>query len=883
MALHRLWASSLLRRRLGRLAGAAVGVALATALVAALLDFIGDAARSMTARATESVPVDWQVQFAYGADTEAAMDAVRRATPISVMLPVLYADVAGFSATVEGTTQTTGAGKAVGLRADYDAALPGQIRLLLGSLSGPLLAQQTAANLHATVGSKVTIDRPGVSPADLVVAGIVDLPNQDSMFQAVGLPSGAQPQAPPDNVVLLSAEDWRALFDQQASANPGSARLQLHVRLDRASLPSDPVSAFADVLGRAKNLEARVAGSGLVADNLAARLDATRSDALYARVLFLFLGAPGVAIAVLLTLAVAGAGQERRRREQALLRARGADTAVLVSLAAVEAALIGLAGVAIGLAVAVLAARAIANLGTLGPLPAALAALVGLSLAFAAVLTPAWWMAREQTVVAARTVVGRTSAPLWRRLWLDVAFIVAGAVAFWYSAASSYQVVLAPEGVAQAAIDYTAFLAPVCLWLGAGLLATRSLGVWLAGSKALAAGRLGSLAARLAPLVASVLARRRRALGRAVALTALAVGFAVSTAVFNATYNTQSRIDAELTNGADVAAVGVVGSPAGQRLAALSRLPGLVASEPMMHRFAYVGSDLQDMYGIDPRAIGRATNMSDAFFGGGSSVRTLAALASTRDGVLVSEETVSDFQLQPGDTLNLRLQSAADHQYHAVPFRFVGVAREFPTAPHDSFLVANADYIAENTGDAAAEIVLMRSSGDPEPVAAAARKVFADAPGVRVTSVGETQRLISSSLTAIDLRGLTTLELTFAVAAVIAAAGLLFGLDVAERRRGFAVLALLGAKRNEIAAFLWSEALLVVGAGLAAGAAIGLVVAYVLVRELEGVFDPPPESLSIPWPYLATLVVTALVSVAIVVLIAARAFDQRRIEALRDS
>ena len=75
----------------------------------------------------------------------------------------------------------------------------------------------------------------------------------------------------------------------------------------------------------------------------------------------------------------------------------------------------------------------------------------------------------------------------------------------------------------------------------------------------------------------------------------------------------------------------------------------------------------------------------------------------------------------------------------------------------------------------------------------------------------------------------------------------------------------------------------VVGAGLAAGAAIGLVVAYVLVRELEGVFDPPPESLSIPWPYLATLVVTALVSVAIVVLIAARAFDQRRIEALRDS
>ena len=749
-------------------------------------------------------------------------------------------------------------------------------------MSGPLLAQQTAANLHATVGSKVTIDRPGLGPVNVVVAGIVDLPNQDSMFQAVGLPSGAQPQAPPDNVVLLPAEEWRALFDQQASANPGSARVQLHVRLERASLPSDPVSAFADVLGRAKNLEVRIAGSGLIADNLAARLDATRSDALYARVLFLFLGAPGVAIAVLLTLAVAAAGQERRRREQALLRARGADTALLISLAAVEAVLIGLAGVAVGLAVAALAARVIASLGTLAPAPSAFAALAGLSLALAAAMTPAWRTAREQTVAAARTVVGRSSTLPWRWLWLDVGLIAAGAVAFWYSAASSYQVVLAPEGVAQAAVDYTAFLAPVCLWLGAGLLATRSLGIWLAGSRALRAGRLGSLAARLAPLVASALARRRRALARAVALTALAVGFAVSTAVFNATYNAQSRIDAELTNGADVAAVGVAARPAGQRLAELSRLPGVAAAEPMMHRFAYVGSDLQDMYGVDPRAIGRATNMSDAFFGGGSSARTLAALASTRDGVLVSEETVSDFQLQTGDTLNLKLQSAADHQYHVVPFRFVGVAREFPTAPRNSFLVANADYVAEKTGDAAAEIVLMRTSGDPEPVAAAARKVFADAPGVRVTSVGETQRLISSSLTAIDLRGLTTLELTFAVAAVIAAAGLLFGLDVAERRRGFAVLALLGAKRNEIAAFLWSEALVVVGAGLAAGAAIGLVVAYVLVRELEGVFDPPPEGLSMPWPYLATLFVSALASVATVVLIAARTLDQRRVETLKD-
>jgi len=244
-------------------------------------------------------------------------------------------------------------------------------------------------------------------------------------------------------------------------------------------------------------------------------------------------------------------------------------------------------------------------------------------------------------------------------------------------------------------------------------------------------------------------------------------------------------------------------------------LTGVAAAEPMMHRFAYVGSDLQDMYGIDPRAIGRATKMSDAFFGNGNSALALAALASTHDGVLVSEETVSDFQLQPDDTLNLRLQNASDHKYHVAPFRFVGVAREFPTAPRDSFLVANADYVAKMTGDSAAEVVLMSVPADPETVAVAARKVFADA-------------------------------------------------------------------RNEIAAFLWSEAVVVVGAGFAIGGAIGLAVAYVLVRELGGVFDPPPEGLSIPWPYLATVAVSALASAAAVVLIAARALDERRVEALRE-
>src|SRR5262249_16380068 len=145
--------------------------------------------------------------------------------------------------------------------------------------------------------------------------------------------------------------------------------------------------------------------------------------------------------------------------------------------------------------------------------------------------------------------------------------------------------------------------------------------------------------------------------------------------------------------------------------------PGVAAAEPMQHRFAYVGADLQDLYGIDPKQIERATSLSDAYFGGGSAANVLKQLSDTPDGVLVSEETVQDFHLHPGDSSNLRLVDARDHQYHPVPFKFIGVAREFPTAPRDSFLIANSSYVARMTSTDASEYVLMRARGNPAELA----------------------------------------------------------------------------------------------------------------------------------------------------------------------
>ena len=187
------------------------------------------------------------------------------------------------------------------------------------------------------------------------------------------------------------------------------------------------------------------------------------------------------------------------------------------------------------------------------------------------------------------------------------------------------------------------------------------------------------------------------------------------------------------------------------------------------------------------------------------------------DGVLLSQETVNDFQLKLGDLINLRLQNAKDHQYHQLPFQFIGVVREFSTAPKDSFILANEGYIASQTGDPSREVVLIRGDIPPAQLAERIKPIAATIPGARVTDLGSVLKAISSSLTAVDLHGLTWIELSFAILLIAGASGLVLGLGLIERRRDFALLAAMGAKGRQLGSFLWTEGLIILISGMLLG------------------------------------------------------------------
>src|SRR5439155_24290674 len=151
------------------------------------------------------------------------------------------------------------------------------------------------------------------------------------------------------------------------------------------------------------------------------------------------------------------------------------------------------------------------------------------------------------------------------------------------------------------------FLAPALLWLGATLLLVRARGravAWIAR-------RVAGERAQTTPgfLLASA-GRRGAAINRGLVVTALLLAFGVNLGIFTATYDQQTRLDAQLSLGADVVVDAPPGAVAKDRLASrIEKVPGVSATTALDHSYAYLGPDLQDTFGIDASNFTRATTL----------------------------------------------------------------------------------------------------------------------------------------------------------------------------------------------------------------------------------------------------------------------------------
>jgi putative ABC transport system permease protein len=138
-----------------------------------------------------------------------------------------------------------------------------------------------------------------------------------------------------------------------------------------------------------------------------------------------------------------------------------------------------------------------------------------------------------------------------------------------------------------------------------------------------------------------------------------------------------------------------------------------------------------------------------------------------------------------------------DGKFHITNFHVVGVVVEFPSAPRDSFMVANLAYLQSVTHDPGPNLVFVKGKGDPAALAAR----IATATKADGTIVKDIRRQIAqttSSITTVDLTGISRIEEAFALLLAAAAMGLFVAVGLSERRQELATMAAVGASLRRV-------------------------------------------------------------------------------------
>lgn len=865
------------------------GIVLAIGLLSSVFLFVSSSARDMTQRTVAQVPVDMRAQaLSPGMNVRSVTTTLRQQQGVVAVEPLTMSHFSGSSATRAGQTFSTASGPILAMNASYFSTFPA-IRIVQGRFvpSGIVISQDMGSNLGARIGDTVTLRLPGHgAPYRARVTGIANMKRADSLFAPTDPLLAGAAFNPPANVVIMPLPVFDARLagrlaaappppDPTTTGGPVAPNVQTsipavdrewHVRIDRAALAGDPGQAQLQTSRLRLAIEKLYPGQLRVTDNLFNAIDLVKNDVLWAQILFVFLAIPGVLLAGYLSRYAAEALVEQQRREFALLRARGASAGQVLRIVATISAVVGAIGSIVGLVAGAITIAALFGTQLFASSNWRLwgsailwCLLAGLVISGVSGFLPARRMLRREIRSEQHQAHRSRSKPLWARMYLDIAALVAAVIVYKITQVNGFHPVLNAEGNPTLSLSFYTLLAPMLFWIGAVLVLVRAGAALLRRYTSKLGWLLRGLFGEIGSYAALMSSRRAQAMSKAAVIVALALSFGCSIALFSSTYTHQQEVDARLTLGADVK---VTPRPGHVQTAAftstLNQIPGAADATPFKTTVAYVGSEIQDIFGVNVAGMRKVTSFSDTFFRPYSAQATLDKLAATPNGILISDEMANLYSIVPGNHVKISLFDRRTGAYRVSQFTVVGVALEFATAPRDAFLVVNLPALIKATNDPSVNSFLVRSTGDP---ATLAKQVQTSLGGDRVQteSIASVRSSLATSLTSLNLSGLVRIEYVYT--ALIASAGLTVFLLalLADRRREFATMRALGATGRQLTAFILSEAGLIGVVGLLIGILIGVGQAVMLVQILTSIFDPPPSG---PIPNYAVLLLLAALSLA---------------------
>jgi len=851
------------------------GLVLAVGLFAGILFFVDASSQRMTQSAVQAVSVDLQVVSTLAIPNLDPVVAKLRATPNVVAAQPLISASFGGAANKTGD-KTAAAGKVFVVPPEYFSTLK-TLRLAAGTFDaqGALVSQQLYSALGLTLGDSIAVDFPQMAqPVQMKITGVVDTSQASYLFAATD-PAHAGEFNPVPNDIFIAPSVWQstlaaALTNPSPTVNGRAVTAQtiqgeVDARLDHARLPSDPLQASVAMDVLRQHFEAQFPGEVRVVNNLGDALKKAQSDAIWAKLLFLFLGMPGVALAAYLSKYATDLITGPQRQEISLLRARGATPRQILIAAGVASALIAALGTFLGLLVGVATTLYLFGFALWQQidygnffLSALLAFLAGLALTTLATYLPIRNTLWQEVAQERQELTRADKRAFWARAYLDLISLAIAALLFWVNARSGGINTDAGEGQALS-FGFLIFFAPLFLWIGATLLLSRVMGGGIQRAGAVIRALLRGAFGDLGDLAGREIVRRAPEIGAAIVIIALAISFGTSLAIFTRTYQAQKAVDARYELGADMQITPAVSLYPDVGMGnALTTIPGIRAVTPLKTTQVSVGSSAQTIFGIAPASFTNAAFFPDSYVRDQTAAQALQKMAATPDGILISAQLADAYSVQVGDPILFRALDKKTNQSVQVKGQVVGILTHFPASQVDTFLVANLPFLAQATNDPTVTLFLASAMSAPETAAANLRAHFADAP-VQVQDIDTAIVVTGRSLTSLNINGLGTIEGLYTLIIASVGLGIFLMAMVYQRAREFGTLRALGGSAAQVSRFLWSESLTIGLLALVIGAATGFLLSKVFVSMLGALFTIPPTDITVPWMTLLALYALTLV------------------------
>lgn len=924
MALSYAW--RLISRNLRRTLTYLFGLALAVGLFSGVLFFVDASASQMTTIALAPVKLDIVAHATTpSVDVAKAAQSIVAQRGIKAAEPVFTADFA--SAGKPGGSQMSHAGRMFAMNPSYFQTFD-IVQLSAGRFGpgGAVVSEGIATALNLKLGDTIQITFNSISrTVQLPITGITNVASADALFSST---SGAENTLITD-VVLVDAGWFSASLGPQLAAVPpsttsaGSGMITydpaVHIKIDRSLLPADPTLAALHSESLRRQVERVSTGQLKATDNLLRAFNTVKSDVLSAKILFIFLGLPGVALAAYLSKFAAELFAEAQRRELSLLRTRGATPRQITAIVAISSLMLAILGSAFGLLIGVLSlfvAASAQGVATLNPLSAqfdwqllgssALISFVaGLVLTFLAAFLPTFAALRREITQERRTVQRIPAQPFWKRAYLDVICLVAAVIILFVTQQNGGFKPSANESAA-IALSFYIFLAPFFAWVGLTLLVLRLMEWGLTRSGGPVAAIFRRLFGDIGEVAGKSIARRARQVGAATTVIALTLSFGMSLTLFQQTYSHEKQLDSQYVVGSDIRFTPALNSAQTPDFASKLQLPGVqgvtaIARDPQ----ALVGSEKNTVYGIDVLSFRQVAYLPDSFFIDGAAQRTvdamtnrttdyapgsasqvLNALHNTPNGVIISVEQAEKYNIRVGDPVLMQLYNPTTRKYVNVQAQAVGMFIYFPTSSQDSDFILNRSFMLGQSETTAVDYFLLKTDGQAKTTTALADQLTAQYKNVMPVRIQTTATVIKgdqNSLTAMNLVGLSAMEQLYTV--LVASIGLTVFLMamINERQREFGAMRALGATLGHLRRFLFAEAVTIGGISLLLGGLIGILLAQMLVMLLGVIFTIPANGLS--WPGLELLLLAGVVVLGMLgsaILSARRLAGLRVVEALRE-